>query len=64
MQSDATLTPDMSTEYSDSLNFIDNHEYNTKIIEMMADPDVVVDSEVGQWYFSSSNQLEIEFEET
>ena len=42
------------------MNFIDNKQYNNKVIEMIADGRIT-DYEVGQWHFSHANQLEVEF---
>jgi hypothetical protein len=54
------LTPDMNSDLGESLNFIDNRQYNSKVIEMIADGRIS-DYEVGQWHFSHANQLEVEF---
>lgn len=50
----------MNTDFASSMNFIDDRQYNTKVIDMIQNG-VPLEYEVGEWYFSHPNKLEVDF---
>lgn len=55
-----TLVPDVEKDFGDTLNFIDENEYNTKVKELI-DSRSISKYYTGEWYFSHANQLEVSY---
>lgn len=57
-----TLIPNIDKDFGDVLNFIDEREYNNQLIKMIEDGTLTSDDyEIGEWYFSHANKIEVNY---